>query len=489
MKYGVLSFGNQSTNIGDYIQSLGVLEVYKRMGLSEEDIVTVDCYDLSGYAGEEVVLPIAAFWDKRPDYSYFPISKKIKPVFLGVHCTDEKVLKNMGGYKSCFWGCRDLETKRAVSRAFSNEANVFMSGCFTLCLEKRDDKINPKKVYMIDVLDDFISYIPKELAENAETLKQLSLGLFEMDNDAATKKDFKLARERIACLKQDAKLVITSRLHVALPCIAMGIPVVVARRNSDDTERFSGYDGLFHVYMPHEWNEVDWMPVVPDIESLKEEIITNAIELLQNTCADKEQEKMFVEAYKKKITKADVYFEKHNVPYYSGEYAGYLSQQQKEYYFHNKEKYANILEFIASKKLSDCTLAIWGAGDKGFWMINRYDYIMNAFQACFYVDKNPSKQNTKIGAFGIAMEEEKELISRRGKYDIVSPEVINSIDKNKIIVIIAINHYYSKAGQEIFKELSGVYGLTEGKEFFFLDKLDSSARMAIDDSVLNTVIM
>jgi hypothetical protein len=44
-----------------------------------------------------------------------------------------------------------------------------------------------------------------------------------------------MARKRIGLLRDTAKLVITSRLHIYLPCVAMGVPVIFTRPVSQRT--------------------------------------------------------------------------------------------------------------------------------------------------------------------------------------------------------------------------------------------------------------
>ena len=88
----------------------------------------------------------------------------------------------------------------------------------------------------------------------------------------------------VAELKENARLVITCRLHMSLPCIAMGIPVVLAHKcDSGQVEecRFAGLDKIIRVYKPSEYASIDWNPEAPDIEWLKEKTIRLAMHKIE----------------------------------------------------------------------------------------------------------------------------------------------------------------------------------------------------------------
>lgn len=474
MKFGVLSYGNGFSNVGDWVQSMGVIKTYSEMGLTYEDLVKIDRRDLNEYRGEKVVLPLGGFFDKMFRRKCFPLSEDIIPVFLGFHCTDEKIMKYLGKYKDSFFGCRDLATASMVGKTLGTFDKVFMSGCFSLCLDKRQVSERQSKIYLVDVIPELFPYIPKEIKEKAEYGTQISMDFIPMSNAEADEKALAFTRNWLNTLKENAKLVITSRLHLALPCVALGIPVIVARKYHEDTDRYSGYDNLFHVYLPHEFYEIDWEPSVPDVEWLKTEIIQNAVLLLRNTYQKNQFDDAFVKKYNRQVLKVNQFFLETSgqVVYGSGEHASYLSQSQKEFYVKNKQNYNNILEYLVGGSLDEKTLVIWGAGDKGDLMMRRYEHVLGEFKDCFYVDMNPQKQGGRLNGFPI-----------------FCPGKIKELDKDKIFVIVAVNDYDSKIGREIAESLYCNYHLREGKEFFFLSKLDSSGRMAIDDIALNSSLM
>lgn len=63
--------GMYSTNLGDYMQTLGVRSAYRRLGIPDEETVAIDRDTLSTYDGEPVVLPMNACFS---DWA-FPLSR------------------------------------------------------------------------------------------------------------------------------------------------------------------------------------------------------------------------------------------------------------------------------------------------------------------------------------------------------------------------------------------------------------------------------
>lgn len=472
MKYGILVWENSFVNIGDTTQIFAIKKLYEKMGISYEDLVKITFDDLKNYKGEKVILPLSLYFNslltcfvkKWKTKGIFPISEDIIPVFLSIYCSDENMIQHLLKYEKSFFGCRDFETCRCIQNAVNADGNVFISGCITLTLEKRKITNEQNKTYIIDVPKNFEPLIPIKISKNA-IYKTQEYETPEVSADET----LKITEQSLEELKDNAKLVITSRLHVALPCIAMGIPVVVVKDYKDD--RFSGYDDLVHIYTPEEWENINYEPQIKDIEWLKEEITSNAISLIKSVKDSKNCNEDFMAQLKKKFIKVNDYFiNSQSVPYYAGEYVSYLSQQRKFDFFLNKAKYNNIFEYVLNKDTKKMTLVIFGAGGEGFHMIARYKKVINNFEKCFFVDSNA---NPKM----------KKQIEYNG-FDICTPDVISTIKKDSIAIIIAINKYYSKEACEIAGKLES-FGFNEGKEYFHLQKLDNSARLAIDDIALS----
>jgi hypothetical protein len=62
-----------------------------------------------------------------------------------------------------------------------------------------------------------------------------------------------------------AKLVITTRLHCAMPCLAMGTPVILLRRDIDEDPRFGGLRDFVHSHSdPTRPIKIDWKNPEPN---------------------------------------------------------------------------------------------------------------------------------------------------------------------------------------------------------------------------------
>lgn len=62
---------------------------------------------------------------------------------------------------------------------------------------------------------------------------------------------------------EEASLVLTPLLHVASPCAAMNVPVVLCRWENDT--RFGMMESLMPIYLPDRLHEIDWSPRPPDV--------------------------------------------------------------------------------------------------------------------------------------------------------------------------------------------------------------------------------
>ena len=60
-----------------------------------------------------------------------------------------------------------------------------------------------------------------------------------------------------------------------------------------------------------------------------------------------------------------------------------------------------------------------------------------------------------------------------------SPDIIQNLPKENLLVIVAADNYWSGAGISIARTLIEKYDLIEGKHFFMLDKLNNSMNMGL----------
>jgi len=79
----------------------------------------------------------------------------------------------------------------------------------------------------------------------------------------------------------EAKLVITTRLHCAWPCVGMGIPVILMKNQA--SFRFSALGKYLPIYTRDEFSNIDWNPKPVDVEDIKEKLLKNAADRLKGT--------------------------------------------------------------------------------------------------------------------------------------------------------------------------------------------------------------
>lgn len=288
MKYGRLVYGrnrinteNQFGNLGDCFQTFAIDNLYKLAGILENQIVSLKREFLSEYKGEKVLLPMQGWFGLIKGMTdIYPLSNDILPLYIGYHCVSNKQCRKMicflksASNDSIFYiGCRDFETYRKMKN-LSISLSTYLSGCLTLTLPTRilqkDEK--PNKVFCVDIPTNLKNYIPKEYLANIECITH------EL---AFT--DETLEKEAYALLKRyekEAKLVITSRLHCATVCLALGIPVILAREYFDD--RYGFINRYLRLYTPELFSKIDWYPKVVNLDDEKQKLVDLFVSLIKN---------------------------------------------------------------------------------------------------------------------------------------------------------------------------------------------------------------
>lgn len=471
MKFGVITYARtKNVNIGDNMMSLGIRAIYKKMGIKDEDIVNIYfgqnvekdyLYDLLHYEGDYVILPMALSMDFdsiRQDI--FPLSEKIIPVFMGFHCVSrDGFVKYLHLYQHLGpFACRDMQTMRTVRQ---EGLDAYMIGCLSIqSVERRDDNlVSPEKVYLVNVPAKLKEYIPKNMLKDVVE-KTHSIEFDDnLTGTQAAELDLKMAREILEEYRSNAKLVVTSRLHCALPCISMGIPTIVVRHEWKSRKellafdcRFDGMDKIMNIYNFNNFDKIDWNPPKPNIEKLKKKQLKQAIKMIQD----------IYEKYSSLCEISDFFENRMPSVYFTGAPLGYLSRKQKEDFCIRKTEYENLFELMINRHLYDTHLIIYGAGDKGKWMYSKFKNEIHMAKSCIYVDNDEKKHHKKLNQIRI-----------------LPPYVISKYPENGYVVIIAANHSYDKPSQEIAFELNEKYGLIEGKNFFMLDKIIQSTAIPL----------
>ena len=287
-KTAIISYPN-SNNLGDYIQKIA-----SKQFLNEKTI-QIDRDNLKNYAGERVKLILNGWFMENP--KNWPPSNNIIPFFISFHINPiiKSYILNSKGVEYLKQhepiGCRDLYTKSILEE---KGIKAYFSGCLTLALDRK--KINIKNnsrkgVLVINVID---RILPKFLYHKKPSIKNFfkdSIQVikypykkikyiiskrrinFFLNNQ---KKEVKflsqiidinktsiLEREKLAYDQlyaiANSELVLTSRIHSALPSVALAVPTIFILDGLDhinQKSRLLGLDKFFTIIKSKDLNKV-----------------------------------------------------------------------------------------------------------------------------------------------------------------------------------------------------------------------------------------
>jgi hypothetical protein len=130
-------------------------------------------------------------------------------------------------------GCRDRATRDLLLKA---GVEAFDSHCLTLTFSRRQQAPLDGRVFLVDLPPALRAKLPRQLAERAVVVSH------QVQDVYGETIKFQIARRLLSLYREHAELVVTTRLHCALPCLGMGIPVVFLGRRDDP--RFSVLEDL-----------------------------------------------------------------------------------------------------------------------------------------------------------------------------------------------------------------------------------------------------
>lgn len=355
MKYALVTYeekriqdrGQFIINIGNYMQWLAIAELYNYMALDDNDIVKLSSKELQTYKGERLILPINYMWAQMDLCQYVvgnhvSFSDDIIPVFLGISIKQsawewtEEWVKYFKRYEPI--GCRDYATWKKM-----NELGIsaYLAGCLTITFPIRN-RNEGNTTYFVEAPKALKQYIPDELKKECK---------FVQHQQRVTEEEFysetgglEMAKNVLEEYSREAKVVITSRLHCALPCMALGIPVILVKE-------YFGYPfDLQRKFLPfyayQDFENINWKPQQVDLEQYK---------------------KIALECAKKRLLGEDA---QENIARLHAEYAslykdGYIEEKMGMEVFENK-----IRKLYKENDTFD--YAIWGISDNAEWI---YQYI------------------------------------------------------------------------------------------------------------------
>ena len=242
MPFGLLSY--HTSNLGDFIQSLAA---YKFLPKVDRYIDREALDDAGPIEGKPVKLIMNGWFCHRPDR--WPPSPFINPLLISVHITNNpepgsemrarelfarspQVLRYLQEHGPV--GARDHDTL-AWLRSFG--IDTYYSGCLTLTLDR---PAVPKEPFMV------LNEVPAAVAMKVQSATDMPVRHTSHEDNVTVGAEARL--ERAAALIElyaRASCVVTSRMHGALPCLAMGTPALLIE-TAWDPYRFAGLRDLVH---------------------------------------------------------------------------------------------------------------------------------------------------------------------------------------------------------------------------------------------------
>ncbi len=261
--------GSYTINIGDWIQSLAVQRLVESLGVDGLQIIKIDRDSLPAYQGPPVRLIMNACFLEHS----FPIPPQVEPVFIGFQTSSRNLIRQYLDYFKAHQpiGCRDTSTRNMF---LEQGVDAYITGCLTMTLPLRDEAPRVPKTFFIGgegpgkMPKSLKRHTPQHIARTSIYQHQreavTSLPLSDRDVSKATE----IAVNLLETYRQQASLIVTPLLHAAGPSLAMGIPVILTRK--DERDRFTAINRLLPLYIPPDFNSIDWNPTHPNIEKLKQ---------------------------------------------------------------------------------------------------------------------------------------------------------------------------------------------------------------------------
>lgn len=238
MKYGVISH-KTTTNLGDDIQTYAAVKLLPHV----DYVLTREKLDTFHSENDEPVAVVMNAWWMWEKWNW-PPAECIYPLMISMHINNYDYhrsstpiqgewVEGIGGdYFRAYGpvGARDMTT---VDFFRGHGIDTYFSGCLTLTLPRQ--KQTPDAGTYVCLVD----LKPELEAKAREWLKDTGLEIRVMTHkcDYRTKETTMEERmqrvEDVLTIYQNAKMVITRRLHVTLPCLALNVPVISIVNLSD----------------------------------------------------------------------------------------------------------------------------------------------------------------------------------------------------------------------------------------------------------------
>lgn len=320
---GYAAYAYGGPNIGDDIQSLAAIRFLPRVDYF------VYRENLNAAADHQDAFLIGNAWYNHRLNVFIP-PRNLRTLYVAVHLRHEGILtRAVVNYLKRHEpiGCRDYP---ALEMMRARGIDCYFSGCLTLTLENPAahrgqtiviSDLDPKCAHLVPepirrqattvthdttvgVVDELSSshqfsqgekahikasmwaqrILPAYEALHNATLRLPGRNHGPRPDPAVVAQRHELARQLLHAFGS-ARLVVTSRLHCALPCLALGTPVVMLHGNPADA-RFLGINKYLKIHGPDTPPQaIDWNPAPVDISEIRNpliDLVTEAVRIQRN---------------------------------------------------------------------------------------------------------------------------------------------------------------------------------------------------------------
>ena len=241
-----------SRNIGDETQAIAEVGLYPR----NKEIIAINREAMKDYDGPPVAGLYNGWFLHKPES--WPPSPLLRGSYVAFHANptwriDSSARDFLKANEPI--GCRDMDTLKRLSDL---GIEGYFSGCLTLTLENpfpREQRTD--QVLVVDFETDwhrrdhprltalYERLIPEEIRKGAVSFDQIRRPMGRYVGKRRFEQSLDMLTRLATC-----KLVVTRRLHTALPCLAFGTPFIFIHDHFHDDTRFRGFhdvlDGKGH---------------------------------------------------------------------------------------------------------------------------------------------------------------------------------------------------------------------------------------------------
>lgn len=258
--------GFYTVNLGDNVQSIALRSLLAQLGVAADRLIDIDRDTLPRYDGPPARLVMNA---RFMPFS-FPLPPQIEPIFIGFSADERTIAAaehDLRAHQPI--GCRDPETCALIQQ---RGIAAYVAGCVTFTFSPREDE-GATRLYVAygagagDLPPGLLKHVPAELLDTAVFVSQrLATGVYPLGAPERRHME-NVAAGLLETYRRDAKWLLTPLHHAASPCMAMGIPVTLAR--VDQNGRFGLLAQLTRLYQPFEFSSAMFPPQRANVEAIR----------------------------------------------------------------------------------------------------------------------------------------------------------------------------------------------------------------------------